>query len=126
MHPSFKSLAITNALGLQASLMDFRHDTSFRSILEDDSISLASRAHIYSCSGKGAGLWLLLSHLFVHFTSHTLFSPQCYVFILVWFNPQHPIFSCVSVNIGWMHLALSCQYMASYMMASHGHAHVCF
>jgi hypothetical protein len=33
---------ITNALGLHASLMDIPHDTSFRSILEDDSISSTS------------------------------------------------------------------------------------
>jgi hypothetical protein len=36
--------------------MDIHHDTSFRSIFEDDSISLA---YIYSCSGKGVGLWLI-------------------------------------------------------------------
>ncbi len=54
MHLSFESLIITNALGLQTSLMDFHHNTSFRSILEDDSISLASKAHICSCLGKGA------------------------------------------------------------------------
>jgi hypothetical protein len=45
---------------LQASLMDIYHDTSFRSILEDDSISSTSKAHICSCSGKGAGLWLVV------------------------------------------------------------------
>jgi hypothetical protein len=38
MHPSFKSLAITNAPSLYAPLMDIHHDTSLRSILEDDSI----------------------------------------------------------------------------------------
>jgi hypothetical protein len=41
-------------------LMDIHHDTSFRSILEDDSIFLAFRAHIYSCSSKGARLWLVV------------------------------------------------------------------
>jgi hypothetical protein len=59
MHLSFESLIITNAPGLQVSLMDFHHDTSLRSILEDDSISLAFRAHICSCLGKGAKLWLV-------------------------------------------------------------------
>jgi hypothetical protein len=39
--------------------MNIHHDTSFKSILEDDSISLASRVRICSCSGKGAGLWLI-------------------------------------------------------------------
>jgi hypothetical protein len=29
--------------------MDFHHNTSLKSILEDDSISLTSRAHINSC-----------------------------------------------------------------------------
>jgi hypothetical protein len=40
--------------------MDIHHDTSFRSILEDDSISLALRAHIYFCLSKGARLWLVV------------------------------------------------------------------
>jgi hypothetical protein len=40
--------------GLHAYLMDTHHDTSFRSILENDFISLTSRAHICSCLGKGA------------------------------------------------------------------------
>jgi hypothetical protein len=40
-------------------LMDIHHDTSLRSILEDDFIPSTSRACIHSCSGKGAGLWLV-------------------------------------------------------------------
>jgi len=59
VHLSFESVVITGAPCLQAFFMDIHHDTSFKSILEDDSISLASRAHICSCSGKGAGLWLI-------------------------------------------------------------------
>ncbi len=43
MHLCFESLAITHALGLHASLMDIHHDTSLRSILEDESISLAPK-----------------------------------------------------------------------------------
>jgi hypothetical protein len=60
MHLSFENLVVTDALGLQASLMDFHHDTSLRSILEDDSISSASKACIHSCSSKGVGLWLVV------------------------------------------------------------------
>jgi hypothetical protein len=59
MHPFFKSLAITNTLGLQVSLMDIHHDTSLKSILEDDFISSTSKIHIRFCSGKGAKLWLI-------------------------------------------------------------------
>jgi hypothetical protein len=59
MHVCFENLVVTNALGLQAFLMDIHHDTSFKYILEDDSISLASKAHIRSCFGKGVGLWLV-------------------------------------------------------------------
>jgi hypothetical protein len=36
-------------------LMDFHHDTSLRSILEDDSISSASIARICFSLGKGQG-----------------------------------------------------------------------
>jgi hypothetical protein len=60
IHPSFESLVIIGTLGLQASLMDVHHDTSLRSILEDDSISSASRAHIHYCSNKRARLWLVV------------------------------------------------------------------
>ncbi len=59
MNLSFESLAVTNALSLYESLMDIHHNTSFRSILEENSISSTSRAHICSCSGKGARLWLI-------------------------------------------------------------------
>jgi hypothetical protein len=33
--------------------MDIHHDTSFRSILEDDSISFTFKVHICFCSSKG-------------------------------------------------------------------------
>jgi hypothetical protein len=59
MHLFKKNLAVTGALGVHASLMDFHHDTSLKFILEDDSISLASRTCICSCSNKGARLWLV-------------------------------------------------------------------
>jgi hypothetical protein len=39
--------------------MDIHHDTSLSSILEDDSISSSSKAHICSCWAKGARVWLL-------------------------------------------------------------------
>jgi hypothetical protein len=53
--------------------MDIHHNTSFKSILEDDSISSTSKAHIHSCSGKGARLWLVVrptirSFHITHFT----------------------------------------------------------
>jgi len=38
MHLSFESLVIIGTLSLEASLMDIHHDTSFKCILEDDSI----------------------------------------------------------------------------------------
>jgi hypothetical protein len=44
MHPYFESLAVIGAPSLQASLMAIHHYTSLRSILEDDSISLTSKA----------------------------------------------------------------------------------
>jgi hypothetical protein len=41
--------------------MDIHHNTSFRSsILEDDSISSTSKAHICICSGKRSALWLII------------------------------------------------------------------
>jgi hypothetical protein len=86
MHHSFESLVVIGTPSQQAFLMDIHHDTSFKFILEDDSISSASRAHIRSSSCKGVGLWLVVNHLSIHFTSHILFSPQRYVFISIWFS----------------------------------------
>ncbi len=54
MHPSFENLVVTNAPCLHASLMDILHDTSFRFILEDDSIFLASKTCIHSSKGGKA------------------------------------------------------------------------
>jgi hypothetical protein len=59
MHLYFECLIVIDALGLQASSMDIHHNTSFRSILEDDFISLTSRIRIHFYSGKGARLWLI-------------------------------------------------------------------
>jgi hypothetical protein len=59
MHLSFESLAVFNVSSLHASLMNTYHDTSFRSILEDDFISLTSKVCIHSYSGKGTKLWLV-------------------------------------------------------------------
>jgi hypothetical protein len=39
--------------------MDIHHDMSFKSILQDDSISLTSKTHIRPYSSKGARLWLV-------------------------------------------------------------------
>ncbi len=59
MHLSFESLVVTNAPSLQTFFMDIHHDTSFRSILEDDSIFSTSKLRIHFCSNKGVGLWLV-------------------------------------------------------------------
>jgi hypothetical protein len=65
----FESLVVTNALSLHEYLMDTHHNTSFMFILEEKSISLAFRAHIYFCSGKEAGLWLITKFI----PHHTLY-----------------------------------------------------
>jgi hypothetical protein len=70
---SFESLTVINAPGLLASLMDIHHDTSLKSILKDNSISSAFKAHIHSCLSKGARLWLVVrpfiySFHIAHFT----------------------------------------------------------
>jgi len=59
--------------------MDIHHDTSFRFIMEDDSISLTSIIRVHFCSGKGAGLWLVVKpsiHSFhiAHFHLNVAFS----------------------------------------------------
>jgi hypothetical protein len=64
MHNFFDNLAITGAPCLQASLMDIHHDTSFKFILEDDSISSTSKVHIHFCLGKGVRLWVV-ARLFI-------------------------------------------------------------
>ncbi len=65
--------------------MDIHHDTSFRSILEDDSISSASKTHIHFFSGKGAGLWLVIrpSICLFHIPHSTFTLAQCFHFSLI-------------------------------------------
>jgi hypothetical protein len=60
MRPFFESLAITNAPCLHASLIDFHHDTSLMSILEDDYIFSTFKACIHFCLGKKARPWLVV------------------------------------------------------------------
>ncbi len=74
IHLFKKSLIVTNAQGLHAFFMDIHHDTSLRLNLEDDSISLAFRARICYCLGKGVRLWLVANPFI--YASHTLFSFQ--------------------------------------------------
>ncbi len=75
MHLFFESLTIIGAPSLQASLMDIHHDTSLRSILEDDSISSTSKPRICSCSGKGGRVWLVVWPFIYSFhITHFIFS----------------------------------------------------
>ncbi len=85
MHLSFDNLTIIGTLGLHAFFMDVHHDTSFRSILEDDSISSTSKARIRSCSSKGVRLWLIvrLSISSFHITHFTFTSTLCFCFGLI-------------------------------------------
>jgi len=55
MHPSFENLVITGTSSLQAFLMYIHHNTSFKSILKDDSISSTSKAYIRSLFRQGGG-----------------------------------------------------------------------
>ncbi len=73
MHLSFESLVGIEAPGLQTFFMDIHHDTSFRSILEDDSISSTSKARIHFCLSKGVGLWLIIKLAIYLFVSHHTF-----------------------------------------------------
>jgi len=59
MHLFFESLEVFGPQGLHASMMNVHHDTSFRSILYDDSIFSTSKTHIRSYSCKGARLCLI-------------------------------------------------------------------
>ncbi len=79
MHPSFENLTFISTLGLQESLMYIQHNTSIKSILEDDSISSTSRTCIYCYSSKGAGLWLV-ANPFIHLfhIAHSTFTSTLY------------------------------------------------
>ncbi len=85
MHPFFESLAITNAPSLHASLMDIHHHTSFKFILEDDSIFLTLRTCTHSCLGKGARLWLIVRrYIFSFYITHFTFTlTLCFRFDLI-------------------------------------------
>jgi hypothetical protein len=75
MHPSFENLAIFDTPSLHASLMDIHHNTSLRSILEDDYISSTFKTHIPFCLSKGVGLWLVVKPFIYSFCiTHFIFS----------------------------------------------------
>jgi len=65
--------------------MDIHHDTSFRSILEDDSISSTFKTHICNCSSKGVGLWLIVrpSICLFHIAHFTFTSMLHFCFSLI-------------------------------------------
>ncbi len=85
MHLSFENLVVIRALNLQAFLMDIHHDTSLKSILEDDSISSTSKICICSCSSKGARLWLVVrpSIYSFHITHFTFTLVLCFCLDLI-------------------------------------------
>ncbi len=85
MHPSFESLEIFDAPSLQSSAMNVHYDTSFRSILEDDSISSTSKVHIHYYLGKGARLWLVVRPSIYSFciTHYIFISLLCFRFDLI-------------------------------------------
>jgi hypothetical protein len=83
VYPSFENLAIIGASSVQTSLMNIHHNTSYKFILEDNSISSAFKAYIRSCLGRGAGLWLIIRPLSIHSTLHALLPPQHCVFVSV-------------------------------------------
>jgi len=83
MHLSFEILTIIDTPNLQASLMDIHHDTSFRSILKNDSIFLAFRTWIRFCLGKRLMLWLITRpFICLFYITHFIFTSTC-IFILV-------------------------------------------
>jgi hypothetical protein len=78
--------------------MDIQHNTSFKSILEDDSIPSTSKAHIHSCSSKGARLWLVVRpsiHSF-HITHFTFTSALSFCLDLI----QHLTFNLFTCECG--------------------------
>jgi hypothetical protein len=65
--------------------MDIHHNTSLRFILEDDSISLTSKACMHSCLGKGVGLWLVVKpYIRLFCITHFIFtSTLCFLLNLI-------------------------------------------
>jgi hypothetical protein len=70
--------------------MNIHHD---RSLLEDDSISSAFKAHIHSFSNKGAGLWLIAKSSIHSFLAHFIFT------LMLHFYLETLIYSHVSVDM---------------------------
>ncbi len=75
--------------------MDIHHDTSFRSILEGDSISSTFKSHICSCSSKGARLWLIIKPFICSFriTHFTFISMLRFRLSLIWPSTSN-LFMC--------------------------------
>jgi hypothetical protein len=88
-----KTMVVIGILSLQASLMGTHHDSSLRSILEDDSISLAFKVRIHSCLGKGAGLWLVVKPFIRLFCiAHSTFTSMlCFHLVLLQLLASSPL-----------------------------------
>ncbi len=78
--------------------MEIHHDTSLRSILEDDSISSTYRTYIHFCLRKGVGLWLVVkSSICLFHIAHFIFiSTLCFCFNLI----QHSTFNLLTHECG--------------------------
>jgi hypothetical protein len=86
--PFLKTVVVISTPSLQAVLMDIHHNSSLRSILEDDSISSTSKTYIRSCLGKGVGLWLVAKLSICLFCiAHSIFtSTLCFHLNLIQFS----------------------------------------
>jgi len=115
MHLVFKSLVITNAPSLQAPLMDIHHDTSLRSILEDNSISSSLRAHIHFCLSKGARLWLVVRPFICsfHIAHSTFTSTLCFHLALI-----QPLTSSFLMCECWHRLDASSTHLIHYLFGN--------
>jgi hypothetical protein len=75
MHPFFKSLDVIGTLGLCAYLMNIHHNSSLRSMLEDDSIFSTHKVCICFCLAEGVGLRLFTKPFICLFRSaHFIFT----------------------------------------------------
>jgi hypothetical protein len=110
--------------------MNIHHNTSFKSILEDDSISLASKAHICFCSVKGTKLWLIVRPSIHSFCiTHSTFTlALCFHLNLI-----QPLASCLltcecghGLDVSGMHLA-HCPFRGQRIATHDAHQgrHVC-
>jgi hypothetical protein len=99
--------------------IDIHHNTSLKSILEDNSISSTFKIRIRSCLGKGAGLWLVVRPFICLFhITHFIFTSTLHFHLSL----IQPLTSNIFMNMAhYMERVVVCPYVKNFITSQFLH-----